>query len=163
MLNVLHVASIPLTYARRIQVCATTDEKGHYFTETMKEIYAAALNANKIRGKRVHDVRADAFLRGVTMQDGPYKKIGHQIQEAYDPMFRAITDKLWTDLNAVFEHLRHDVNQVCSTKEDDSPEAKKMREKLLAMLPDARKRMEEDIWTELAKCKQRRFVSGPEE
>lgn len=122
----------------------------------MKNIYAAALAAPKIRGKRLHDARSEALLRAVTTQDGPYKHILHQTQATYTAMFKTATEKLWHDLNDVFERIRHDVNQVCSTKEDDSPAAKAMREALLAMLPEARKRLEHDIWTELAKCRRGR-------
>lgn len=129
----------------------------------MKDVYTKALAAEKIRGKRLHDVRSDTLIREVTMQDGPYKKIGHSIREAYDTMFKRITESLWDELNAVFERLRHDVNQVCSTKEDDSPEAKKMRAELLAMLPEARERLESEILTELAKCKQGRSNKKTEE
>ena len=148
---------------RQLQVRATTDDNGHFFTEAMKQVYAAAFAAPKVRGKRLHDVRSEALLRAVTMQDGPYRKIAHGVQHAYDAMFKTITEKLWTDLNAVFERTRHDVNQVCSTKEDDSPEAKKMREDLLAMLPGARERLERDIKKELARCKQGRYVTRTDE
>jgi ketosteroid isomerase-like protein len=150
-------------YIRCLQARATTDDEGHYFTDAMRGIYAAALAAQKVRGKRVHDVRAAELLRGVTAQDGPYKHISNSVRRDYDAMFKTTTDKLWTDLNAVFEHIRHDVNQVCSTKEDDSPEAKKMREELLAMLPEARDRLEKEILRELSKCKENRGKTKMEE
>ena len=56
----------------------------------------------------------------------------------------------------MFKKTQHDVAQVCSTKEDDSPEAKTFREQLLAMLPEARERLNNDIFKELAKCKKPR-------
>lgn len=143
-------------HARCLQVRATTDEPGHYFTRAMKEIYAAALTAEKVRGKRVHDVRAAELLRRVTAQDGPYKHIANSVRKDYDAMFKTTTDTLWANLNAVFEHIRHDVNQVCSTKEDDSPGAVKMREELLAMLPEARERLDKEILRELATCKEKK-------
>lgn len=154
--NHLYASTIRLICSRRIQLRACNDDDGHYFTEVMKDIYAAAIAAPKIRGRRLHDARSESLLRAVTMQDGPYRKISHSIQEAYEAMFKTTVEKLWTNLNDVFERTRHDVTQVCSTKEDDSPEAKKMREELLAMLPEARKCLENDIWKELAKCKQGR-------
>lgn len=141
---------------RYVQVRATTDYEKHYFTEAMEEVYAAAVAAPKVRGKRLHDARAAALLHGVTMQDGPYREMANRIRKDYDTLFQASTEKLWTDLNAVFEHIRYDVNQVCSTKEDDGPEAKKMREELLAMLPEARDRLDKDIMRELARCREKR-------
>lgn len=63
-------------------------------------------------------------------------------------------------LDAVFGKIQHDVNQVCSTKEDDSPEAKKLRAELLAMLPEARERLTVDIFGKLAKCKKPRARGG---
>jgi hypothetical protein len=150
-------------YIRCLQIRATTDDEGHYFTDAMHDVYVAALAAQKIRGKRVHDVRAADLLRGVTAQDGPYRHISTSVRKDYDAMFKTATETLWTELNAVFEHIRHDVNQVCSTKEDDSPEAKKMREELLAMLPEARDRLEKQILRELAKCKENRGRTKSEE
>lgn len=152
-----------LTCDRLIQIRATTDNHNHYFTAAMEDVYAAALGAQKMRGKRLHDVRSDTLIRNVTMQDGPYREIAHGVRKDYDARFKAITDKLWADLNGVFERTRRDVNQVCSTKEDDSPEAKKIREELLAMLPEARDRLRNEVWRELAKCKQGRAGSGGEE
>lgn len=129
----------------------------------MKHVYAAALTTPRVRGKRYHDVRSEALLRAVTTQDGPYRKIAHGVQQAYDTMFKAVAVQLWADLNAVFERTRHDVNQVCSTKEDDSSEAKRMREDLLGMLPDARECLEKYIKRELAKCRQGRSSTRIEE
>jgi hypothetical protein len=129
----------------------------------MKGMYAAAMSAEKIRGKRLHDVRSDTLLRKVTMQEGPFRDIANGIRKDYDSVFQDIVEKLWNDINAVFERTRHDVNQVCSTKEDESPEAKRMREELLAMLPEARDRLRDEVWMELAKCKQSRVVSEMEE
>jgi hypothetical protein len=146
-----------------LQIRATTDNDGHYFTESMKEIYAAAMSAEKIRGKRVHDARAGTLLRKVTMQEGPFRGIANGTRKDYDSIFQDINKKLWDDINAVFEHTRHDVNQVCSTNEDDSPEAKRMRKELLAMVPEARDRLKSEVWVELAKCKQGRVVSEIEE
>ena len=146
-----------------LQIRATTDNDEHYFTESMKEIYAAAMRAEKIRGKRLHDVRADTLLRKVTMQEGPFRDIANGIRKDYDSIFQNIVDKLWNDINQVFERTRYDVNQVCSTKEDESPEAKKMREQLLAMVPEARDRLKSEVWMELAKCKQSRVVLEIEE
>lgn len=129
----------------------------------MKDIYAAAMRAEKIRGQRLHDVRADTLLRKVTMQEGPFRGIANGIRKDYDSIFKDIADKLWNDINEVFERTRYDVTQVCSTKEDDSPEAKKMREELLAMVPEARDRLKSEVWVELAKCKPGRVVSEIEE
>lgn len=139
---------------------ATTDDDGHYFSEIMKKVYAEALNAPRIRGKRVHDVRSESLIRAVSTMDGPYMKIKPGISKAYNSMFKTTTGKLWDELNAVFERTQHDVNQVCSTKEDDTPAAKKMREELLARLPDARDRLENGIWKELERCKQGRSQQG---
>lgn len=121
------------------------------------------MRAEKIRGKRLHDVRADTLLRKVTMQEGPFRDIANGIRKDYDSIFQNIVDKLWNDINQVFERTRYDVNQVCSTKEDESPEAKKMREELLAMVPEARDRLKSEVWMELAKCKQSRVVLEIEE
>lgn len=121
------------------------------------------MSAEKIRGKRLHDVRADTLLRKVTMADGPFRDIANGIRQDYDSMFKELIEKLWNDINAVFERTRHDVNQVCSTKEDDSPEAKRMRKELLDMVPGARDRLKSEVWVELAKCKQSRVVSEVEE
>ncbi|UPX15327.1 uncharacterized protein EKO05_0005776 [Ascochyta rabiei] len=147
---------------RCIQIRATTDESKHYLTEIMKQVYSSVLAAPKVRGKRVHDVRSEALLRAVTKQGGPYKQIAQRVQQAYDAKFSIITAQLWDDLNAVFERTRLDVNRVCSTKEDDSLEAKALRAELLAMVPDARERLEE-IKRELRKCKQCRAVVKTEE
>jgi hypothetical protein len=129
----------------------------------MKGIYAAAMSAKKIRGKRLHDVRSDTLLRKVTMQEGPFRDIANGIRKDYDSIFKEIVEKLKNDINEVFERTRYDVNQVCSTKEDESPEAKKMREELLAMVPEARDRLRDEVWMELAKCKQGRVISETEE
>jgi hypothetical protein len=147
---------VKLTWSRSIQVKATTDEKGHYFTEAMKDVYKAALTAPPVRGKRVHDVRSGVLLRGVTAQGGPYLKIGQGIKEDFDDMFKRSIEQLVQKLDNVFSKIQHDVNMVCSTKEDDSPEAKQMREELLAMLPDARECLEKEIWKELDRCKTKR-------
>ncbi|KAG9203245.1 hypothetical protein G6514_003164 [Epicoccum nigrum] len=143
---------------RVLQVRATTDDDEHYFKEAMKAIYAAAMSAERIRGKRVHDVRADTLLRKVTMHEGPFRDIANGIRKDYDSIFQETVEKLWNDINEVFERTRYDVN-----REDDSPEAKRMREDLLAMLPEARDRLKTEVWVELAKCKQGGLVSEIEE
>ena len=54
---------------------ATTDDETQHLTEAMKAIYKAAVNAPRIRGQQVHDVRAGEFKRGVTAQGGPFMMI----------------------------------------------------------------------------------------
>ncbi|KAJ4983924.1 hypothetical protein SVAN01_10610 [Stagonosporopsis vannaccii] len=140
---------------RKIQIRATTDDPGHYFTEAMKPIYKAAVAAPKPRGQRVYDGRAAEFKRGVSAQGGPFMAIPEGIKADWDAAFREMMDRLTERLDDVFKKIQHDVTQVCSTKEDDSPEATAFRADLLAMLPEAWERLEA-IRKELAKCRQLR-------
>ncbi|KAH6633395.1 hypothetical protein C7974DRAFT_392704 [Boeremia exigua] len=100
---------------RRIQTRTTTNDTDHYFTAAMQPIYAAAVHTPKVRGRRLHDLRAHALLTGVTAEDGPYRALATHIRAAYDAVFQHATADLWTQLNEVFERTRHDVNLVCST------------------------------------------------
>ena len=122
----------------------------------MKPIYKAALEAPKPRGRRLHDGRAGAFTRGVTTQGGPFMNISEGIKADWDTSFKDSTEALVEKLDAVFRKIQHDVTQVCSTKEDDSPEATKFRADLLALLPAARSRQTEDVFAKLAECKKPR-------
>lgn len=140
----------------KIQIRATTDDPGHYFTEAMKPVYQAAIAAPKPRGQRVHDGRAAAFKRGVTAQgSGPFLAISAGIKADWDASFAAMTDSLTKQLDRVFGQIQHDVTQVCLTKEDDSVEARAFRASLLAELPHARECLR-DIERELARCRQSR-------
>jgi dsDNA-specific endonuclease/ATPase MutS2 len=75
------------------------------------------------------------------------------IREDFPPMFQAKISQLIKDLDNVFRYIQHDVDQVCSTNDDDSPEGKKMREELLSMLPEARQFLHEEIQKTLRTCK----------
>lgn len=79
-------------------------------------------------------------------------KIHHGIQCDFDTIFRARIEKLIKELDAVFQRTQHDVNRVCSTKEDDSPEARKMRAEMLDMLPEARELLRGEIKRNLEMC-----------
>lgn len=122
----------------------------------MLKNYKDAMSAQKVRGQRVHDVRVAAFNRGVTAQGGTFLEISQGVQTEFDKTFKAHIDKLIKDIDNVFDSLQRDVNRVCSTKEDDGPEAKKFRDELLEMLPQARERLENEICRHLGYCKMSR-------
>ncbi|KAF1845146.1 uncharacterized protein K460DRAFT_416455 [Cucurbitaria berberidis CBS 394.84] len=141
---------------RQIHVRAITDDEGHYLTEAMKEVYSATMSVKATRGQRVHDARSAALTRGITTLSGTFMKISHGVRGDFDKMFKEHINKLIKDLDIVFLRTQHDVSLVCSTKEDDSPDAKKMREELLAKLPDARQHLQDEIWKHLGHCKMSR-------
>jgi len=76
------------------------------------------------------------------------------IQEDFGGMFQPKVNKLVSQLDKIFAQIQHDVDQVCSTNEDDSPEGKAMREELLTMLPDAREFLKEKVQNLLKRCKE---------
>lgn len=122
----------------------------------MEAVYISALAAKKMRGMTLHKVRSSMFTAGVTQHGGPFLSIAKRTREDFEAGFAERTDALVKKLDKVFADTQHDVNQVCSTKEDGSPEAKKMREELLSMLPEARERLNNDILRRLDECKKPR-------
>lgn len=83
-------------------------------------------------------------------------KISEGINADWDTSFKESTEALVEKLDAVFRKIQHDVTRVCSTKEDDSPEATKFRADLLALLPAAREKLTGDVFAKLAECKKPR-------
>ncbi|KAF2036590.1 hypothetical protein EK21DRAFT_83544 [Setomelanomma holmii] len=141
-----------------IHLRATTEDEAHYFTVARKKVYEAAMNPTRIRGKRVHDCRSDALTRGITAhgQDGVFLKIAQGARRDFETAFAARVETLIDQLDKVFGRIEFDVNQVCSTKEDDSDEAREFRAGLLAMVPAAREVLEYDVYRLLETCKQPR-------
>jgi hypothetical protein len=82
--------------------------------------------------------------------------ISEGIKADWDASFKESTEALVRQLDTVFRKIQHDVTQVCSTKEDDSPEATKFRADLLALLPAARATLNEHVCAKLAECKKPR-------
>ena len=104
----------------------------------------------------MHVTRSDAFKKAMCVNDGPFMAIHHGIRNDWDQMFPARVETLIADLDDIFRKTQYDVDKVCSTKEDDSPEGKKMREELLALLPEARQLLKDGIWKHLALCRERK-------
>jgi hypothetical protein len=141
---------------RKIHVRACTEGEDHYLPSAMDEVYEQALKAKPYPGATLHFVRCETFRKLLCAHNGVFIKIHAGIKEDFDKMFLPMVGKLVKDLDNVFALIQHDVDKVCSTNEDDSPEAKAMREELLAMLPSAREFLKEKLQKQLRRCKEPR-------
>jgi hypothetical protein len=122
----------------------------------MEEVYDQALKAKPYPGSTLHFVRCDTLKKLLCAHNGVFMEIHGRINEDFREMFLPMIAKLVKDLDNVFALIQHDVDKVCSTNEDDSPEAKAMREELLAMLPSAREFLKEKVQMQLRRCKEPR-------
>jgi hypothetical protein len=105
-------------------------------------------------GSTLHTARCKVFKKLLCNHNGTFMQIHKGIEADFNDMFQTKVDMLVFELDKIFAQIQHDVDQVCSTNEDDSPEGKAMREELLAMLPAAREFLEEKVQKRLKQCKE---------
>ena len=119
---------------------------------TLFLLFQTPLTITIERGSTLHTTRCNAFQKLLCAHDGVFMRIHKGIQEDFDAMFQPRVNKLVSALDRIFAQIQHDVDQVCSTNEDDSLEAKAIREELLEMLPAAREFLKEKIQKPLKQC-----------
>ncbi|KAF2866905.1 hypothetical protein BDV95DRAFT_598435 [Massariosphaeria phaeospora] len=141
---------------REVQVHAVTDGEGeeYYFVEAMKAVYETASTAAAGRGQKLHDVRCNTFEKLLCAHNGVFMHIQHEAREDFKLMFDKRIDALVKELDTVFSRIQHDVNKVCSTKEDESEAAKKFRAGLLDMLPAARETLNGEVKRTMKLCQE---------
>lgn len=114
-----------------------------FFTPTPTLTYRDANLCPGVRNLRT--ARQTVLESGLKAQDGPFHQLHVKIFEELTLKLNAHRDGLIEETQTILNEIQREIDLYCTKKEDNSPEAKKLREELLAVHAVARKRANEEL------------------